>query len=295
MPAFSDADPSGTDRAANAAPLPLRYWDARSAWGFAELGEVWQYRELLLVLIARDLKVRYRQAVIGVVWVVLQPVAMLGLFAWFFLGMLDRRPTPESTPFAASILAGLMGWQFFSSSVRDASNSLVQNRILLTKVYFPRLLLPLSAVGGALFDLAVAAVLLIAVMAFESVLPSSRWLIAPAFLVMLAAFAVAIAIWVSALNAQYRDVGYALPFLLQIGFFVSPIVYESGTFIPAEWRWLYGLNPLAGACDGIRWALVDSPRPAAESLFGAVLIVAATLAGGIVYFHRVDRWLADRI
>ncbi len=272
----------------------MRYVTPGGAWRIDDIAELWASRELLVVLIARDLKVRYRQAVIGVAWVLLQPLATLAIFQVLF-GLLGKRPASDEAPYAVSAFAGLLTWQLFAAAVRDGTVSLSANRQILTRVYFPRLLLPASTVGCALFDFLVAAPVLAGLMWWTGAAPTANVWLAPLFLALAAVTAFAAATWLSALNALYRDVGYVVPFLLQIGFFVSPVIYETRALIPERWRWLYELNPLATAIGGLRWALFGTALPATESLVLSTLLTLGLLGSGLVYFRYAEQWLADRV
>lgn len=273
----------------------MRFIDADAGWGLADLREAWDYRELLLAFTLRDLKVRYRQAFVGVAWVVLQPLVMLLIFRVFFVKVLNRDVTASGVPYAVSAYAGLLWWQFFAGSVRDAASSLVQNRILVTRVYFPRMLLPLSAVGAALVDLGVGSVLLIVLMAANGLVPGWTLLACPVFLAFGIATVAAATIWLSALNAIYRDIGYVVPFLLQLGFFVTPVVYETADLVPAAWQWWFRINPVTVTIEGLRWSLFGGDSAAGSPAVVSALLVLVVLAGGLVYLRRVESWIADRI
>ena len=211
-----------------AAPSPeadagLVWYSARRAWTLVDVAELWRYRQLMAILALRDVKVRYRQTIIGVAWALVQPVAQLCIFAVLF-GLLGRTPVEPGTPFLVSAMCGLVLWQLFSQSVSGASQSLVANSNLVTKVYFPRLVLPLAAVLGVLIDFAVGLGLLAVLMLWFGVWPSATIIAAPLFVVFTLLVALAIAVWLSALSALYRDFQYVVPFLLQVAFFASPVV-----------------------------------------------------------------------
>jgi lipopolysaccharide transport system permease protein len=272
----------------------LQYSGAAPSWRFADLRELWRFRELLLVFALRELKVRYRQAIIGAAWAVLQPLAMLAVFSLFF-GLLGRRPSSAQAPYMLSAFSGLIVWQFVSGAVRDGAASLVSHRDLLTKTYFPRLLLPTSHVVSGLVDLSIAAVVLAGLMSWWGEAPKWTLLFAPLFLLLAALTALAAAVWLSALNALYRDVGHTVPFLLQIGFFASPVVYETQSLIPREWWWAYGLNPMVSAIEGVRWAALGTTPPSAATLAASLAAMTTLLISGLWHFRRVERWIADRI
>ncbi len=264
-------------------------------WG--QLVELWSARELAWVFAERDLKVRYRQAVIGVAWVCLQPLALLGVFLLLFRGM-GQLPIVAGHPPLLMLLVGLLIWQFFATTVRDATTCLVGQRDLVTKVYFPRLLLPISTLLGAAVDLAIGAALLPPILWFLGVLPGWPILTLPLFLIPAVLTALGVGIWLAALNALYRDIGYAVPFLLQLGMFVTPVIYETAAVVPESGRWLLPGNPLFLAIDGCRWALlppgVGTPPTVAQCV-ASCLIAGLLLLGGVAYFRRIEAWLADRI
>ncbi|HVX14548.1 MAG TPA: ABC transporter permease [Pirellulales bacterium] len=255
---------------------------------------MWRYRDLVAILALRDVKVRYRQTIIGIAWALIQPLAQLVIFAVLF-GLLGRTPVEPSMPFVVSAMCGLVVWQLFSQSVSGASQSLVANTNLVTKVYFPRLVLPLAAVLGVLVDFAVGMALLAVLMLSFGVLPTVAIITVPFFVLLTLLVALAIAIWLSALSALYRDFQYVVPFLLQVAFFVSPVIYQTSALIPATWRPLYALNPLAGAIDGFRWAMSGQGHFPWLTVGVSIPLLALALSTGLLYFRRVERTFADRI
>lgn len=282
------------DASAHAGDRELVWYSARPRWSLVDLAELWHYRHLTAILAVRDIKVRYRQTVIGVAWALLQPVAQLGIFALLF-GLLGRTPVAAGTPFLVSAMCGLLLWQLFSQSVATASISLIENRNLVTKVYFPRLVLPLSAVFAGLIDFAIGLGLLAGLMLWYRIVPTVAILAAPLFVAMMMLAALAIASWLSALSALYRDFQYVIPFLLQVAFFASPVVYQTDALIPVPWRPLYGLNPLAGAIDGFRWAITGNGAFPWLTFGVSLPLLVIVLGTGLLYFRRVERTLADRI
>ncbi|MCP9489078.1 MAG: ABC transporter permease [Solirubrobacteraceae bacterium MAG38_C4-C5] len=252
------------------------------------LGELWSYRELLYFLVWRNLKIRYKQAAIGVAWVVLQPVLTATLFTLIFGVLLDA--PSGGVPYPVFFLAGLVLWQLFAASLMEAGNSLVSNEQLVTKIYFPRLLLPMAAVFASLVDFAIALVLLAVLAVAYGVVPPIAVVTMPLFVTLTLAAALGAGFWLSALNVRYRDVQAAIPFLTQFLFFATPLVYAT-TLIPEPWRIFMGLNPMAGAVEGFRWALfgVDLPLLTAVSAVVAVMLFAT----GLVYFRRTERTFAD--
>lgn len=255
-----------------------------------ELRELWEYRELLFFFVWRDLKVRYKQTVLGAAWAVIQPFFTMIAFTLFF-GRLGRMPA-EGLPYPVFYFAALVPWTYFANAMTQATNTMVENQRVITKVYFPRLTLPLSAVLSGLLDFAIAFAVLIAMMLYYGISPTVAVLTLPLFLLLAIATAFAVGLWLSALNARYRDVRYLVPFLVQFGLFASPVVYPS-SIIPQAWRWLYGLNPMAGTIDGFRWALTGRGAPSLPIVAASAVGVALLLFGGLVYFRRTEGTLAD--
>jgi len=274
------------------AARPPRWFDWR---------EVWRYRELIWTLAARDIKVRYRQALVGMLWIILQPLVQVVIFSSLFGRMMSR--TSESgvardgngVPYEVSTFCGLLMWTLFSSIVASATACLVDYRHLLTKVYFPRIVLPLATSLRPLVDFSVGGAVLIAVMAWYRIVPTAAMLVFPWVVLLTVLTAMSLGLWLSALNAHYRDFGIVIPFALQMGFFISPVVYETSRLIPSEWRWLYGLNPMASLLDAARWCLLGTPGPDAIEMLMSVLATLLVLGTGEWYFRRVERFLADRI
>jgi len=258
-------------------------------WVSLRLGDLWEYRELLLFLVWRDITVRYKQTVLGAGWAVLQPVASMIVFSLFF-GRLARMPS-DGIPYPLFSLAGLVPWTFFANGISQASASLVTNQQLVTKVYVPRLAIPFATVLAGLLDLAIAAVVLVAVMLYAGRAPSVGilWLL-PLSLLAVAA-ALGSGLWLAASNVRYRDVRYVVPFLTQLWLFVTPVAYPT-SLLPQRWRALYALNPMVGVVEGYRWALFGGATPVTlilSSSAGALLI----LVTGALYFRRVERTFAD--
>ena len=227
-------------------------------------------------------------------WAVLQPVTSMVIFALLF-GLLGRKPVQPGTSYAVSAFCGLLPWQFFAGAVTAASGSLVNNRNMITKVYFPRTALPFSSVLGASVDFAIAFAVLILLMAWFRVVPSAAVIALPLFLLLALLTASGAGLLLSALNALYRDVGYVIPFLLQLGFLASPVVYETQVLIPARWRLVYAINPLVGIIDGFRWTLLAGPAPQPLALGISVAAGVTLFATGLIVFGRSERVLTDRI
>jgi len=270
-------------------PTPMFIRPA-SGWVAINLIELWEYRELLYFLTWRDIKVRYKQTVLGAAWAVIQPFGMMLVFTVFF-GRLVGVPS-DGLPYPIFAYTALLPWQLFSRALTDASTSLVINERLITKVYFPRLLIPLSAVLASLVDFAIAFVLLLGMMVFYGIVPTGSVLMLPLFVLLALMTALGIGFWLSALNAQYRDVRYTLPFLTQFWLFATPVVYPS-SLVPEQWRLLYGLNPMTGVVEGFRWALLGKTGVPDVMLAVSAIAVLATFIGGLYYFSRVEETLAD--
>ena len=260
--------------------------------GWFDLGlrEVWDSREILRFFIWREVKVKYKQTAIGAAWAVIQPLGLTVVFTIFF-GRLAQLSTNE-LPRPLFYYSGLLLWTFFASALTGATNIVVDNQRIITKVYFPRLVLPLAAVLAAVVDLAIASVLAIGMLAFYGIEPTAAMLLAPVFVLMALVTALAVGLWFSALNAMYRDVRYAVPFLLQFWLFASPVVYSS-SLLPEEWQWVYGLNPLAGVIEGLRWALSGQNPPQISLLLASIAGVMFLLVGGLAYFRRQETTMVD--
>ena len=256
------------------------------------LRELWRYHELLYYLTWRDIKVRYKQTLVGFAWVIGQPILMMTVFALFF-GRWGRMPS-DGVAYPLFVLSGILLWQLFSSGLNESANSLVASERLITKVYFPRLAIPVSAVLSSVVDFLVGSGVLVVSLFFYGVHPTPAIALAPLFVIAAVLAALAAGLWLAAWNVQYRDVRYILGFLAQLWFFATPIVYPS-TIVPARWRVLYALNPMTGIIEGFRWAVVGSPQPSMAVLFSSFAATAVMLAGGLVYFHRVDGSFADVI
>jgi len=258
-------------------------------WIPINLRELWAYRELLYFLTWRDIKIRYKQTVLGFAWAILQPLFMMVVFSLFF-GTLAKLPS-EGIPYPLFSFAALLPWTLFASGMTRSSNSLVADANLIQKVYFPRLIMPLASVLAPLVDFLIAFVVLIAMMFYFGYTPGVTMLWLLPFILLELVFALGVGLWLSAINVQYRDVGYTVPFLVQLGLFVSPVVYPS-TMLPEQFQAVYGLNPMAGVIEGFRWALLGTEPPGyliAASTGIAVLI----LVTGIFYFRRRERAFAD--
>lgn len=259
------------------------------AWAGIGLRELWEYRELLYFLTWRDVKVRYKQTALGAAWAVIQPLFMMLVFSLFF-GRLAGIPS-DGVPYPIFTFCGLLPWQLFAHALTESSNSLVANERLITKVYFPRLVVPIAAVLGGLVDFAIAFVILLFMMFYFGIVPTSAIVALPGFILLAVATALAVGLWLSALNVKYRDVRYTINFLIQFWLFATPVAYPS-SLVPEAWRPLYGLNPMAGVVEGFRWALLGTKPPGAL-LAVSILVVAVLLIGGLFYFRRMEQEFAD--
>lgn len=274
-------------------PIPTLLLRPKSGWVRLNLRELWAYRELAYFLAWRDVKVRYKQTVFGAAWAVIQPFLLMVVFT-LFLGRVAGI-APSGVPYPLFSFAGLVPWTLFATSLIGASDSLVGASNLIQKVYFPRLLLPVAAIGSHLLDFLIAMAVLGVLMLYFGFVPSFTvlWIIPLTALVV--ATALAVGVWLSAINVRYRDVKHAVPFLVQVWLFASPVAYSTD-FVPEQWRTLYYLNPMAGIIDGFRWALVgqSGAAPVGPVLL-ATAVTAVVLLLGLAYFRRVERTFADVI
>jgi len=261
-------------------------------WSFPDLREVWAYRELIYFFAWREIKVRYKQTVLGAAWAVIQPLFTMVVFTIFF-GNFAKIPS-EGVPYAIFAYTALVPWSYFANAVSQASNSTAGQRGIITKVYFPRLVIPISSLLSGLPDFAIAFAVLIAMMVYYGILPTFATLLVPLLLLFSMTTALAVGLWLSALNAIYRDVQYAVPFLIQFWLFATPIAYPS-SLVPARWRPIYGINPMAGVVEGFRWCLLGSGT-GLDSMFAiSVLAVFLLLITGVVYFRHMEREFADLV
>ena len=261
-------------------------------WWVLPFSELWEYRELLYFLLWRDVKVRYKQTVIGIAWVILQPLLTMAVFTLFF-GRLAKLPS-QGLPYPIFYFAALVPWMYFSSALQHATAIVVENQHVITKVYFPRLILPVSAVLSGLVDFAIGFVVLVGMTLGYSMRPGVAALWLPVMLLLAILTALGVGLWLSALNALYRDVRYVMPFLIQFWMFASPVAYPS-SLVPERWRWLYGLNPMAGVIDGFRWALTGHGQPPGPLLLASASAVLVVLLGGLFFFQRMEGTVADRV
>ena len=270
--------------------LPTIMIRPSTGWVPLKLKELWEYRELLYFLVWRDVKVRYKQTVLGAAWAVIQPFFTMVVFSIFF-GRLAGIPS-DGLPYPIFAYCALLPWQLFSHAMMESGNSLVANQNLITKVYFPRLVIPLSAVLAGLVDFGIAFLVLLGMMAYYGMAPTMAVVTLPLFILLAIATALAVGLWLSALNVQYRDVRYTIPFLTQFWLFATPIAYPS-SLVPEGWRVLYGLNPMAGVVEGFRWALLGTANAPGPMLAVSVAVVLALLIGGLYYFRHMEKTFAD--
>ena len=275
-----------------AASVPRIRIEPPRGWFELRLHEVWQYHELLYFFVWRDVKVRYKQTVIGVLWVVLQPLMTMGVFTIFF-GRLAKLPS-EGLPYPVFYFAALVPWAYFATALANCTNIVVANQHVITKVYFPRLVLPLAAVCSGLLDFVIGLVVMITLALVFGIHVTATVTLLPFFLILALLTALGVGLWTSALNALYRDVASIIPFIIQFWMLASPVAYPS-SLVPARWRWLYGLNPMAGVIDGFRWALTGHGQPPGAQMVASTAMVAVVLVGGLFFFQRIESTVADRV
>jgi lipopolysaccharide transport system permease protein len=254
------------------------------------LDELWNYRELLYFFIWRDIKVRYKQTAIGAAWAVLQPLLTMLVFSLFF-GRLAHIPS-DGLPYPVFYYSALLPWMYFSAALQNATNTIVDNQRLITKVYFPRLILPFSSVLSGMVDFAISFLMFVVMMIYYGIRPTAAAFWIPAFLLLAVLTALGVGLWLAALNALYRDVRYVLPFLVQIWMFASPVAYPS-SLVPQKWRWLYGLNPMAGVIEGFRWSLTGHGQAPGGLFFVSLAVVIAIFLSGVAYFQKMETTIAD--
>jgi lipopolysaccharide transport system permease protein len=263
-----------------------------SGWVPINLRDLWEYRELLYFLTWRDIKVRYKQTALGMAWVVLQPLLLMLVFTMFF-GHLVELPS-DGIPYPVFTYTALLPWQLFSRAINEGSMSLIAHERVITKTYFPRILLPASAVLASLMDFGIAFLVLIGFILFYGTHPGLAIFTLPLFVLLVVMAAFGVSLWLAAFNVLYRDVRYVLPFLTQIWMFATPIIYPVSV-VPDSWRFLYSLNPMVGVVEGFRWALLGNSS-GMDAMFGlSALVVAGVLGGGILYFQSVQQTFADVI
>jgi lipopolysaccharide transport system permease protein len=271
-------------------PQPVVRISARRGWLQLDFRELWEYRELLYFFVWRDIKIRYKQTAIGAAWAVLQPFLTMMVFSLFF-GRLARIPS-QGLPYPVFYYCALLPWMYFAGALQNATNTVVEHQRVITRVYFPRLVLPLAAVLSGLVDFAISFGVFLGMMLYYGLVPTRSALLLPVLLLLAVLTALGVGLWLSALNAIYRDVRYVLPFLVQFWMFASPVAYPS-ELVPEKWRWLYGLNPMAGVIEGFRWALTGRGRPPGVLMLASGLMVGVVLLGGLVFFRKMEGTIAD--
>jgi lipopolysaccharide transport system permease protein len=257
-----------------------------------DVGEIWRSRELLYYLVVRELKIRYKQAAIGVAWAIVQPVLAVLIFAVIF-GHFAKMPS-GGAPYVVFAFTAVLPWTYFSEAVRRSTTGLVSDAELIRKVYFPRLIMPLATVVTPLVDFALGFVILLVLCAWHHVPLTPNLLFLPLFLVVAVALALSVGLWLGPISVRYRDVMHALPFVLQIWMYASPVAYPA-SIVPERWRLFYNLNPMVGVIEGFRWVILGSARPDATAMAASCVFIAACLAGGVVYFRKMERSFADII
>ena len=264
---------------------PGKWWNLR-------FPDLWQYRELLYFLIWRELKVRYKQTALGVFWAILQPFLTMVIFSLVF-GRFAQLPS-DGFPYPIFTFVGLLPWQLFSRALSDASQSIVSNQQMVSKIYFPRIFLPASTVLASLVDFAIAFIILLGMMAYYGIAPTWRILVLPVFIVAAIFSALSVGMWLSAVNVQYRDIKYITPFIVQFWLYATPVAYSSSLF-PEIWRPFLGLNPMAGVVDGFRWALLGQQIESTPLIYISLVTILVLLVGGLAYFQKMEQTFADVI
>lgn len=276
-----------------AAPTILVHLRPRRGLATFDFGELWNYRDLLWLLALRDIRVRYKQTALGATWAILQPVATMVVFSLFFGHLAGMNSRIESgAPYPIYTFCALLPWQLFAQAMGASSASLVDSQSLISKVYFPRLLIPFAAVIGGLIDFSITFVILLAMMAIYGIIPGWAILTLPLLVAFAVFTALAVGLWLSALSAMYRDFRYTTGFLIQIWLFMTPVAYPL-SIVPQEWRLLYGLNPMVGVVEGFRWALLGSPSPPAFLMAVSLTVVITIFVSGMLYFRVMERTMAD--
>jgi lipopolysaccharide transport system permease protein len=261
-----------------------------SRWWVFPGAELWRYRELLYFFVWRDIKIRYKQTAVGAAWAVLQPLLTMLVFSLFF-GKLAHIPS-NGLPYPVFYYSALLPWMYFAASLQNATSTIVENQRVITKVYFPRLVLPLSATLSGLVDFGVSFLMFLTLLVYYQIRPTAAIVYLPLFLLLALLAALGAGLWLSALNALYRDVRYVLPFLVQFWMFASPVAYPS-SLVPAKWRWIYGLNPMASVIEGFRWTLTGVGQPPGSPIIASSLVVIVVLVGGLMFFQRMEATIAD--
>jgi lipopolysaccharide transport system permease protein len=258
-------------------------------WVPVNFHELWEYRELLYSFVSRDVKIRYKQTVLGFLWAIIQPLFLMVVFSLFF-GRLAQVPS-DGIPYPLFSFAALLPWTLFAEGLTRSSTSMVNNANIMTKVYFPRLIMPISGILSPLVDFIIAFVILLLMMAYYGFVPTIAIVLLPFFILLALMTSLSVGLWFSALNVKYRDFQYTIPFIIQIWLFASPVVYPV-SMLPPSWQYIYALNPMVGVIEGFRWALLGTKPPDFLILVSAVVVVLL-LVGGLFYFKRMEQYFAD--
>ncbi len=269
---------------------PIFVLEPSRGWISLQLMELWEYRELFYFLVSRNVKIRYSQTLVGAAWAVIQPLLTMVIFSIFF-GHLGKMPS-DGIPYPLFSYAALLLWQLFATTIGISSKSLVVDQQLITKIYFPRLIIPIATVFVGLLDFVIAFVLLIIMMGYYGIVPTPALGLMPVFVFLTIMFTLGISIWLAALNVFYRDIQYVVPFLIQIWLFATPIAYPS-SLVPAAWQLWYSLNPMVGLIEGFRWSLLGHTPPLAGTLIVSTLVNILLLISGLMFFKRMERTFAD--
>jgi len=279
----------GAEERASGSAAIIRIEPSRG-WVSLKLGELWKYRELLYFLVWRDVKVRYKQTVLGVAWAIIQPVVTMIVFSLFF-GRLAKIPS-DGVPYPLFNLTALVPWNLFSNGLNHVSNSMVDSSNLIKKIYFPRLVVPIGALLSGFVDFALAFIVLLGMMLYYGMIPTVNVLFLPLFILLTLITSLGTGLWLSALNVRYRDVRYIVPFMIQLWLFATPIVYPS-SMLPEPWRTIYGINPMVGVIEGSRWALLGTNTAPGPIIIVSSIAALALLVSGAYYFRRMEKTFAD--
>src|SRR6202789_117994 len=279
-----------TSTALSKPAVPVMRITPPTRWWILPFGELWDFRELIYFFVWRDIKIRYKQTAIGAAWAVLQPLLTMLIFSLFF-GRLAHIPS-EGLPYPIFYYSALLPWMYFAAAMQNATSTIVENQRVITKVYFPRLALPLASILSGLVDFGVSFLMFVVLMIYYGIRPTAAVIWFPAFILLAILTALGVGRWLSALNALYRDVRYVLPFLVQFWLFASPVAYPA-SLVPPKWRWLYGLNPMSGVIEGVRWSLTGHTSPPGRLIFVSTAAVLVLLASGLAYFQKVETTVAD--
>ena len=270
--------------------LPVTIIEPPGGWSLVDIDELWHYRDLFYFLAWRDIKVRYKQTVLGASWAILQPFFTMIVFSIFF-GRLAGIPS-DGVPYPVFSFAALVPWTFFANGVSQSSNSMVMNANMIKKVYFPRLIVPVATIMSGIVDFVLAFAVLLLMMLFFGIMPTRNVIWLPALLLLALVTSLGVGLWLTAMNVQFRDVRYAVPFLIQAWLFITPIAYPS-SLLEEPWRTLYGLNPMAGVVEGFRWALLGTDTQPGSLVFVSALVAVVLFITGLLYFRRMEDTFAD--